>query len=231
MVEPTTVNIGLIVPNTGDLPGAWGTSALNPNFSAIDGLFGGVVTLSLSGSTTVTLTASSAVLTPAAGPFQQNNACIILSGSQTGNSIIKFNQPGRYVVDNQVTSSLTTADYYIQLSPASGGGRSIGAPPGKTLVLFDGTHMDYVGMPPVGAMIIFPETANPSTVPQWWAACSTSPFLYCNNTLYNIADYPALGKMLGSAHGGDGATTFKVPDSNGTTIISLLGNSALYIKT
>ena len=38
MTEPMTVNVGLIVPNTGDLVDAWGSAATNPDFSAIDGL-------------------------------------------------------------------------------------------------------------------------------------------------------------------------------------------------
>ena len=37
MAEPQTVNGGLIVPNTGDLVGTWGSAALNPDFVAVDG--------------------------------------------------------------------------------------------------------------------------------------------------------------------------------------------------
>ena len=41
MAEPTTINKALIVPNTGDLPGTWGSAAINPDLSAIDGMLGG----------------------------------------------------------------------------------------------------------------------------------------------------------------------------------------------
>jgi hypothetical protein len=56
MSEPITVNKTLIVPNTGDLSGSWGTAALNPNFQLIDAMFGGVTSISLSGATTILLT-------------------------------------------------------------------------------------------------------------------------------------------------------------------------------
>jgi hypothetical protein len=232
MSEPTTPNIGLIVPNTGDLPGAWGTSAVNPNMSAIDGLFGGTVTLTLSGATTVTLTSSTAVLTPAGGPFQQNNACIFITGSQSANAVIKFSQPGRYIVNNQIFNA-PPSDLYVHLSPATGTGRSIGAPAGqKITVFFDGAHMDYVDSFPIGGLLpVF--TGNPSEEPPWWAACSTSPFLFCNGSVYNVVDYPALGAMLGSAYGGNGVTTFAVPTANSTFITHAAQglDSFIYIKT
>lgn len=45
-------------------------------------------------------------------------------------------------------------------------------------------------------------------------AGDTAPFgaLLCDGTIYNIADYPALGAMLGAKFGGNGTTTFAVPD-------------------
>mgnify|MGYP001581080030 FL=1 len=38
---------GLNTPNTGDLVGAWGTAAVNPNMTVVGGYLGGVQTVSL----------------------------------------------------------------------------------------------------------------------------------------------------------------------------------------
>ncbi len=230
MSEPVTPNIGLIVPNTGDLVGAWGTSAVNPNMSALDGLLGGAVTLSLSGATTITLSASTASLTPGSGPFQQNNACIYLSGTQSGNDIIKFTQPGRYVVHNKIPQA--RGGSYVQLASSGGGGTTVGAPPGqKVTVFYDGTNVDYIDAPPVGVTAFFTSSggSGPANYP-WWNACSQTPWLLCDGTVYNIAIYPALGNLLGNEFGGDGVTTFGVPTQAPNSLTSVV-DSPLYIKT
>jgi microcystin-dependent protein len=46
--------------------------------------------------------------------------------------------------------------------------------------------------------------------------------LLCDGTLYNVADYPELGALLGSLYGGDGIITFGVPN---VTDRVLLGRS------
>lgn len=52
--------------------------------------------------------------------------------------------------------------------------------------------------------------------PQGWAMC--------NGQLLQISDNPALFSLLGTTYGGDGATTFGVPDMRGRVPIST-GNS------
>jgi microcystin-dependent protein len=42
-----------------------------------------------------------------------------------------------------------------------------------------------------------------------------SGFLICDGSVYNIEDYLALANVLGDAYGGDGITTFAVPDLRG----------------
>jgi prepilin-type N-terminal cleavage/methylation domain-containing protein len=44
-------------------------------------------------------------------------------------------------------------------------------------------------------------------------------FLLCDGTSYYISDYPALGHLLGGIYGGDGTTTFAVPDLRDRTIV------------
>src|SRR6267154_1661288 len=104
---------GLNTPNTGDLVGAWGTTAVNANMQAVGGMFGGTLNISLSGATTITLTGPSG-LTPGAGPTQQQNFLLTFNGAQTGNAVVLFRRPGIYLISNRCTG--TTA--YVQLVPA-----------------------------------------------------------------------------------------------------------------
>ena len=207
MTEPITPNIGLIVPNTGDLPGAWGTAAVNVNMSALDGMFGGFVQLSFSVATTVALSLpSSGSLTPGSGPVQSQNACIGLSGTLSGNAVIQIGMPGRYVFDNRC---LGTANY-VQLAPASGPGNVCGVPPGKkTTFFFDGTNVDFVDLPPqLGGIETINLNINANTatrMPAWITACTVPPFLPVNGghfpggtTIFNSSLYPALFNLLGT---------------------------------
>src|SRR5215472_11445772 len=135
MPEPNTTNIGLIIPNTGDLPGAWGTTALNPNFSALDGMLGGVLSLGLGAATTFSLTLPSGSLTPGAGPVQSQNSLIKFTGTLTGNADVTLGMPGRYVFHN----SCTVSTFRIRIL-SSGAGNACGLPPGQKVTLFnDGT--------------------------------------------------------------------------------------------
>lgn len=56
---------------------------------------------------------------------------------------------------------------------------------------------------PIGFLGYLPYSA----VPAGW--------LVCDGTVYNVADYLELAAKLGSAYGGDGVTTFAVPDDRG----------------
>jgi microcystin-dependent protein len=201
---------GLITPNTGDLVGAWGTAAVNPNFTAIGAMLGGFTTISVSGATTVALSAATSALTPGAGPFQQSNAMIRFTGAQSGTATYLFSVPGFYIIDNQCTNTT----FPIVLGPASGPGTFIGAPPFcKTQIFFDGTNVDYVNPPLPGSAIdlhyigpVFGE------YPAWMLAGSRPYALVKDGIVRNISDYPALGALLGSTFGGNGVTTFAVPD-------------------
>lgn len=205
MTEPTTVNIGLIVPNTGDLVGAWGTAALNVNLSALDGYVGGVLSLSLGAATTITLTTASATLTPGAGPYQSANSIIELSGTLSGNAVFAITQPGVYRFYN----GCTVGTNYVQIKPVSGTGLAVGIPDGELWhVHFDGTNCRLIGLPHVGQLI----DLCVATTPAWMNAFSVAPYLLCNGGIYSVAPYPTLATRLGSTFGGNGITTFGVPD-------------------
>ena len=94
---------GLNTPNTGDLSGAWGTAAVNPNFTVVGGYLGGVQTVSLTNAN-VSLSISTGVIgtgsiTPGAGPVQAANAVLKFSGTLTGNCDITFPCPGYWIVE------------------------------------------------------------------------------------------------------------------------------------
>lgn len=207
MAEPITTNRSFIVPNTGDLAGAWGTAALNPNFQSIDTLFGGVTTISLAGTTTILLSVPATTgVWPGGSPSQSMNACIKFTGAQTGSATIQFSLPGFYIIDNRCTGTT-----FVKLSPATGGGNSIGAPPGeKCHIFFDGTDMDYVDFGRVGSPLDL--HTNTTTLPPWMTACSLAPYLVKDGSVYTSTVYPALAALLGSTYGGNGITTFGVPD-------------------
>jgi microcystin-dependent protein len=206
LADPTTSNKLLAVPTRGSDSGTWDLP-VNGNSNALDGILGGVTTISVSASTTILLSVpSTGSVSAGSGPNQSENAMIVLTGTLTGgNSVIQFTLPGFYIINNQCT--VGTA--FIQLAPASGTGNRIGAPIGrKCHVFFDGTNMDYVDMPEVGS---FMDMAVPA-VPAWISGCTVLPWLVCDGSVLNVNNYTALGNLLGSAFGGNGITTFGVPD-------------------
>jgi hypothetical protein len=179
---------------------------MNSNSGALDGMFGGVTTISLSSATSIILTVpSTGTVSAAPGPNQSQNALIVFSGTLTGNCVIQFTLPGFYIVYNNCAVGTAA----VQLS--SPAGKSIGAPPGrKCHVFFDGTDMDYVDMPEVGS---FMDMAV-STTPLWMSGyiCTVLPWLICDGSVYAASVYPQLNNLLGSTFGGNGITSFGVPD-------------------
>ncbi len=215
MAEPITPNRSLIAPNTGDLTGAWGTSALNPNWQTIDALFGGVTTISLSGATTLALTVPATTGVWPGFLSQSVNSLIYFTGAQTGNAVIQFTLPGFYIIHNQCTGTS-----YVQLAPAAGTGNAIGAPPGKKChVFFDGTSIDYVNMPDPGTAHDL--HTNTTAFPPWMLACTIPPYLVKDGSTYSVATFPALAQLLGSTYGGNGITTFGLPDERARARIAV----------
>ncbi len=190
MTEPTTPLKALIVPNTGDLSGTWGSAALNPDFTAIDGMLGGVQTISLSSATTVTLSAPSGSITPGAGPNQSQNALLKFSGALTGNCNIRMVLPGFYIVENRCTGA-----FVVSLLPSAGTGSQIGLPVGQKMhVFYDGTNVDFVNLPLVGSYVDYAVTQ----VPSWVTACTVPPYLNCDGNTYSNVTYPGLFTVLGT---------------------------------
>lgn len=207
MSDPTTSNKLLAIPLRGSDVGTWDVP-VNGDFTAIDGMFGGITTIALSAATTILLTVpATGSVSPVAGPNQSQNAVIKFSGTLSGNAVIQFTLPGFYIVHNQCT----VGGFFVQLQPAAGtgSGNAVGAPPGRKIhVVYDGTSMDYVNMDDPGTL----QDQAVATTPAWMNACTVTPWLICDGTVYNVSSYPQLGAYLGSTFGGNGASTFGVPD-------------------
>lgn len=195
---------GLSVPDTGTFPGTWGSGAINPDIVAIGAMLGGVQSISLSSATSFALSAGTGSITPGAGPTQSQNAILKFSGTLSGNAVITLPLPGYYIVKN----ACVVGSNYIQMR-AVGTGNLIGLPPGKaSKVWCDGTDVDFCDTPEVGSYLYLAA----ATTPGWFAACTVQPFLPCHGATYSTSVYPALGAVLGSTFGGNGASTFGVPD-------------------
>lgn len=207
----------LIEPNTGDLVGTWGSAAVNPNMSAIGGMLGGAQTLSLSSATTFALSAPSGSITPGAGPNQAQNAILKFTGTLTGNAVITMPLPGYYIINN----ACTVATSYIQLR-AVGTGIVIGVPDGRqTKIWCDGTDVGFCDTPEVGSYL----DLALSTTPVWMGACTNRPYLLCDGSIFSTSSATTLGQRLGSTYGGNGITTFAVPDLLNRVRIPLGGAS------
>jgi microcystin-dependent protein len=205
MADPTTGNKLLAIPTRGSDSGTWDLP-VNSNSNGLDGMLGGAASLSFSGATTVLLTTpSTGTVGAVAGPNQSQNALLIFTGTLTGTATVQFTLPGFYIVHNRCL----VGNFCVTLSPASGTGNVIGVPPGtKQYVFFDGTNMDYVDLPFTGSYLDLAVAATPA----WMVACTVPPFLVCDGSLYTSSVYPSLNALLGSTFGGNGLTTFGVPD-------------------
>lgn len=209
MTEPMTVNKGLIIPNTGDLPGTWGSAALNPDYVSLDGMLGGFQTLTLSTGATVLTAPSGFTATPGPGPTQSQNAMLTLSGTLSGNCTVTFPLPGFYIIEN----ICVVGAFYIKLQSSSPG-NVVCAPPGEAVHIFnDGTNVRYVNLGRVGSQL----NLTTSTVPAWITNCTVPPYLLADGSTFTGATYPTLAAMLGG-------TT--LPDLRGRVWASLNGGSS-----
>jgi microcystin-dependent protein len=208
VAEPTTVNGGLIIPNTGDLPGTWGSAALNPDFVALDGQLYGVQTISASNAPIVLSSPSGFTPTPSGGPTQAQNAVLRFTGSLSANVKVTLPLPGYYIVEN-----LTTNNNFVLSFAAVGSGQVVGIEQGETVHVYnDGTNVKFVNFGRIGHTEIW---AGVTALPGWVTACTARPYLLCDGSVYNFSDFPYLGAKLLGQFGGNGITTFGVPDLRG----------------
>jgi len=216
----------LVVPSTGDLVGTWGSTAINPDFSAIDGFFGGIQTIGVS-NTNVVLTAPAGSITPSGGPTQSQNAVLRFTGTLTGAVQVTLPLPGHMIIENLMTGNfvLSFRDF--------GSGQIIWMLQGGLRHIYnDGTNVRFVNLPDPGSLW----DLVTSSVPSWIAACTVPPWLNCNGATFNGTTYPYLASLLGGTTLPDlrGVTRYTL--NQGTSRITsacsgLDGNTLLSIKT
>lgn len=74
-------------------------------------------------------------------------------------------------------------------------------------------------------------TVQSGTVVEYVSATAPSGYLLCDGTVYAIATYPTLGALCGSTYGGNGTTTFGVPDLRGRVPVGMGTGSGLTPRT
>lgn len=216
MTDPQTPTKQLSIPTRGSDVGTWDTP-VNGDFSAIDGLFGGVQTISLS-SSNVTLTSPAGSVTPGAGPTQVQNAVLRFTGNLSTNLVVTIPQPGFFIVDNQTTN------FGVILSTGAGGGKVIGLPPGEVFDVFnDGTDMAFRNFGRVGQLTFL---GGVTQAPFWIALSTVPPYLLCDGGVYSTSQFPALALRMGSSFGGNGSTSFGVPDLRGRVPLAYDGTGS-----
>lgn len=205
MSDPQTSNILLSVPVRGSDVGTWDTP-VNGDFTAIDGLFGGVATVGLTNSN-VTLTFPSGTPSASPGPTQAQNAAIKFTGTLTANVVVTLPLPGYIILDNQTTGNFTVS------FRAAGSGNVVATPHGSRMHVYnDGSNVSFVDNALPGSLVFL---AGVSALPSWMSACTVSPYLIADGSIYNFSSYGALGAYLAGTFGGNGITTFGVPDLRG----------------
>lgn len=207
MVNPVTVNTALIVPLTGADVDTWGEDDVNPNMVAIDGMFAGAQTISVS-SSNVTLTAPAGFTpTPGAGPTQSQNRLLRFTGTKTANVTVTLPIPGAYLIDNQ-----TIGDFVLSFRGVTAT-EVVGTPNGEMVEIFnDGARVRFANLGFIGKMELW---AGITSMPAWVAACTKVPYLICDGSTFSFSTYPYLKDILGGNFGGNGSTTGATPDMRG----------------
>lgn len=210
MVEPVTNNKGIIIPNTGDLSGTWGSAAVNPNMSAIDGMFGGFTTIGLTNANVTLTVPAGFTAAPSAGPTQAQNALLRFTGALSGNCFVTLPMPGFYLCENLCTNTRT---FSVIMTVGAGATEVIALPPGEMVQVFsDGAAVRFVNLGQLGEYKDVAANVGFAVAAAWIGACTIKPWLNCDGTTYNISSFPQLGALLGNTFGGDGVSTFAVPD-------------------
>ena len=205
MADPQTTNILLSIPSRGSDVGTWDTP-VNGDFNSIDGYLGGVQTISAS-SSPITLTAPAGSATPSGGPTQAQNAVLRFTGTLTAGVQVTLPLPGYYIIEN-----LTTGAFVLSFR-AVGSGEVIGVDQGDVTHIYnDGTNVRFDNLGRIGSVEIW---AGISAMPAWVTACTKPPYLLCDGTVYTGSNFPYLSSRLQGQFGGNGVTTFGVPDLRG----------------
>jgi microcystin-dependent protein len=209
VVNPQTVNVGIIVPLTGADVDLWGQNDVNPNMVVIDGYIGGIQTVAVTNSPVTLTSPAGFTATPSPGPTEAQNRVLRFTGAMTGNVPVTLPLPGVYVIEN-----LTTNNFILSFRGAVAATEVVAVDQGERQTIYnDGSNVRFVDLGGrVGQIEMW---AGLTAMPAWVAACTKPPYLLCDGSVYNFSDYPYLGQRLLGKFGGNGITTFAVPDQSG----------------
>lgn len=174
---------------------------------AIDGLIGGVQTIS-AGAAPIILTAPAGfTATPGAGPTQSQNRVLRFTGTLTADVRVTLPLPGAYLIDNR-----TTGNFVLSFQGATAT-EVVAIDQGEVVEIYnDGANVRFVNLGRVGKLEFW---GGLTAMPAWVTACTVKPYLYADGTIYNISDFPWLGAKYLAKFGGNGITTFGVQDLRG----------------
>lgn len=207
MVNPRTVNAGIIVPLTGADVDLWGEVDVNPNMVAVDGFIGGVQTVAVSNAPVTLSSPAGFVATPTPGPTQSQNRVLRFTGVLASDVRITLPLPGAYIVEN-----LTTGANILEFQGVTAT-EVLAIDQGEIREIYnDGTNVRFVDMGHVGQLEFW---GGVSAMPAWVAHCTKRPYLLADGTVYNFSDFPYLAARYLAKFGGNGVTTFGVQDLRG----------------
>ena len=79
------------------------------------------------------------------------------------------------------------------------------------------TNLGFAKVFPIGVIMLWPY------------GTPTGGWLVCDGTTYNIVDYPDLEQVIGNAYGGNGTTTFAVPNLTSVVPSTIATNTGCYM--
>lgn len=219
MADSFTANYNWVKPEVGAAQDSWGAT-LNEDLNQIDAQVFSIST-TLNGYLVTNSTVGSYLLLnkPASG-----KAAYIQGGT---NGLTRW----QVILGDASTESGADAGSNFSIERFFDSGAAIDAP----LTINRATGVVSVNQQPVNANDVATKTyvdnlvgrAPVGSVVDFAGATPPAGWLMCDGTVYAISAYPGLHTVLGNTYGGNGTTTFAVPNLNGRVTVAAAGFAAL----
>jgi microcystin-dependent protein len=213
MPDPTTPNIGLILPTHGEYVESWDSAVANPNYSTIDKAFGGQAAVALTSGATITLTQAQAAC-----------AFIQFTGSISANTIVVFPTGfgGRRMIFNGGMTFSGDAALVLELGGAPTFYLAVYAAWGFPfgVMAYPGWGMTWDNPLPIGTIIDY--AGGGGTTPSTPYLRAPPGYLLCDGSLTSAPQYALLYDYLGDNWRGTNpaapAGNFHLPDFRGCVL-------------
>jgi microcystin-dependent protein len=195
---------------------------LQPNFTTTETLVGGTVNFYSPGTTNAKdVYTDQAGTTPAANPYTLSaNATATLYGTGKYHIVVKdssgvtkydYDYYSLDELDTQLASAIDAATHQTPIVGTEKVGVSVA-----------GVYK-YVTMDEIATYALASQSGGYVTgdMKAWPTATPPSGWVACDGTVYASSTYPDLFALLGSTYGGNGTTTFGVPDLKGRAPMGL----------